>query len=639
MNSIEVADFPLTGRMVVRWRIGPFREWAEYMEERKRQPLYWKEAVWAFGWKMSAGHSIRMIVLGIKKARDKEEEPILRIRKGVTITDCNLQVISLARLLQAKDLKFEETRCNVPESVLRSKLALRSASEKESPYGAAMSGDWKRMIKHYMSNASDLLVPITYGNTVLHEATIYRNFEAVKLSVQRCPDLVSIRNDSGETPLFKAAEFAEAEMVKFLLQLPTKNMVDDDGCIESIHRQRSSDHLSNILSAAILGQRYETALMLLELDESLHSLKDKHGITALQLLALTPSAFKSGYPMTIHERLHYCCAYTPTARLPVTRRHKVNKLQEETSGLGDLESGLGRKVLITERDQLAMDSKSKRNSPYGAATSGDWESMIEHYESNAPDLLAPFTFSRDTALHIAVCSKKEQPLKALLHILCTTTAITIARQKDLLRSQNSHGNTVLHHATIYGNFEAVKLLVESYPDLVSITNNSGETPLFTAAEFADADIVRLLLESLSGQTVDHRLRCLPSIHRQRSVDRLSILSAAILGQHFETALVLLKVDKSLHILEDDKGITALQLLAHIPSAFKSLPVTIRLKVKKLQEEALGHARQAEPTDLESGLGRNRRGGPLNYLNVRIKGIKPWFFWCIIKLYRGQINSS
>ncbi|CAK7351545.1 unnamed protein product, partial [Dovyalis caffra] len=157
---------------------------------------------------------------------------------------------------------------------------------------------------------------------VLHEATIYRNFEAVKLLVQRCPDLVSIRNDSGETPLFKAAKFAEAEMVKFLLQLPTQNMVDDDGCIESIHRQRSSDHLSNILSAAILGQHYETALMLLELDESLHSLKDKHGITALQLLALTPSAFKS---------------------LPVTRRHKVKKLQEEASRLGDLESGLGRK--------------------------------------------------------------------------------------------------------------------------------------------------------------------------------------------------------------------------------------------------------------------------------------------------------
>ncbi|CAK7349434.1 unnamed protein product [Dovyalis caffra] len=171
--------------------------------------------------------------------------------------------------------------------------------------------------------------------------------------------------------------------------------------------------------------------------------------------------------------------------------------------------------------------------------------MIEHYKSNAPDLFDPITFSGGTALHIAVCSKKEQPLKALLDILSaitttittTTAAITTTRQNDFLKRGSYHGNTVLHHATIYGNFEAVKLLVERYPDLVSITNKSGETPLFTAAEFDDTDIVRLLLESLSGQTVDHHLRCLPSIHCQR-LDKVSILSAAILGQHFGNNLSL-----------------------------------------------------------------------------------------------------
>jgi hypothetical protein len=62
----------------------------------------------------------------------------------------------------------------------------------------------------------------------------------------------------------------------------------------------------------------ETALLLLDLDESLHSLKDNKGRTALQLLADTPSAFESGFPMGIFERLVYCCMPTATTLLDLT---------------------------------------------------------------------------------------------------------------------------------------------------------------------------------------------------------------------------------------------------------------------------------------------------------------------------------
>nr|TKS07775.1 hypothetical protein D5086_0000109830 [Populus alba] len=80
----------------------------------------------------------------------------------------------------------------------------------------------------------------------------------------------------------------------------------------------------------------ETALLLLELDVSLHSLKDKKGITALQLLAHMPSAFESGFPMGIFERLIYCC-------LPVRRKveFQVKTSGQAREGVGDVESGLG----------------------------------------------------------------------------------------------------------------------------------------------------------------------------------------------------------------------------------------------------------------------------------------------------------
>ena len=43
----------------------------------------------------------------------------------------------------------------------------------------------------------------------------------------------------------------------------------------------------------------------------------------------------------------------------------------------------------------------------------------------------------------------------------------------------------------YGNYEAVRFLVECCPDLISITNKYGETPLFTGAAFGEAEIVRV----------------------------------------------------------------------------------------------------------------------------------------------------
>ena len=56
----------------------------------------------------------------------------------------------------------------------------------------------------------------------------------------------------------------------------------------------------------------ETALLLLEVDGSLHSVEDRKGRTALQYLADMPSAFKSGYSMGIFETLLYCCMPTST---------------------------------------------------------------------------------------------------------------------------------------------------------------------------------------------------------------------------------------------------------------------------------------------------------------------------------------
>ena len=164
--------------------------------------------------------------------------------------------------------------------------------------------------------------------------------------------------------------------------------------------------------------------------------------------------------------------------------------------------------------------------PYGAAMKGDWQSVIHYYREHFEKIDSPVTPSKDTVLHLAVQFKTEQPLKALLEILKERSL-----PEAFLKKENKFGNTALHEATIHGNYEAVRILVERCPDLITIKNNYGETPLFTAAGFAETEIVEFLITSKPEKCVHDNGRIL-SIHSWRTVDYLSILSAAIIGQKF-----------------------------------------------------------------------------------------------------------
>jgi hypothetical protein len=188
-----------------------------------------------------------------------------------------------------------------------------------------------------------------------------------------------------------------------------------------------------------------------------------------------------------------------------------------------------------------MGSQIILEKPYGAAMSGDWKSMIDYYQEHFEYFFSPVTHSLDTVLHLAVHSNEEQPLKDLLELVIKGIAFLVT-EEEFLKTENKFGNTVLHEATIYGNSEAVRLLVDRCPALISIPNKFGETPLFTAAGFGEAEIVEFLIRSKPKQCVDDKCG-LSSIHRQRT-DGLSILGAAITGQHFGNYFSLYRILES-----------------------------------------------------------------------------------------------
>ncbi|KAJ0080668.1 hypothetical protein Patl1_09859 [Pistacia atlantica] len=190
-----------------------------------------------------------------------------------------------------------------------------------------------------------------YGNTTLHEAAANENIKAVNLLVNHNKRLykedanpnhtkfLEDLNEEGETPLFKAAAYGRTKVIEpqpdasnlssaiqgeiILETKPDASNLSGafQGKILLVPKLDASNRPdstqeetfkgepdASILHVAIKGSHFETALHLLNLDESLAELKDKKGYTGLHLLATIPCTFKSGHGWAtwINRVLYFC---------------------------------------------------------------------------------------------------------------------------------------------------------------------------------------------------------------------------------------------------------------------------------------------------------------------------------------------
>ncbi|KAE8653648.1 hypothetical protein Csa_007083 [Cucumis sativus] len=190
--------------------------------------------------------------------------------------------------------------------------------------------------------------------------------------------------------------------------------------------------------------------------------------------------------------------------------------------------------------------------PYRAVIKEEWKKVKEELKDETK-IVFPMTASRDTALHLAVYSGGEEPLRTFLVGIF---------EMDEAFWRNSAGNTPLHEAATVGNLAAVKLLVEYKKEDLVAENIYGETPLFRAARCGHLEIVNYILEDCE----DFFSRC--SRHWTNRKGN-PIIHAAIQSQKFDVVLKLTEFDKSLLEMTNLEGKTALHVLANMPSAFQS----------------------------------------------------------------------
>ncbi|KAK2644627.1 hypothetical protein Ddye_019822 [Dipteronia dyeriana] len=202
--------------------------------------------------------------------------------------------------------------------------------------------------------------------------------------------------------------------------------------------------------------------------------------------------------------------------------------------------------------------------PYQAVIEGKWEALEEifDYDEGFSISYPIMTVAKDNAFHIAVHSKSEKPLKHLLE------RVNHEQMRTNVLYTNAYENTVLHEAAINHNIAAVKLLVgDGYVTNEHLLerNKSGQTPLFKAAAFGSTKVVKYLASEPNQMTCGNYKK-LQGAHRTKN-DGTSILHAAVRGEHFGTALELLKLDQGLVDLKTQNGMTSLHLLTNLRSAF------------------------------------------------------------------------
>ncbi|XP_027339512.1 uncharacterized protein LOC113853214 [Abrus precatorius] len=193
---------------------------------------------------------------------------------------------------------------------------------------------------------------------------------------------------------------------------------------------------------------------------------------------------------------------------------------------------------------------------FNYAMRGQWKEVLEAYKKNQGALGAKITKAEDTVLHIAVYVGQTSFVASLLDNISLEVACNI------LRMQNSKGNTPLHIAAELGNIDICNNIAKRDPNLISLRNKEDETPLFLAAVHGKRDAFFCLHGHQQNHDDDD-----DSLASKSNGD--TILHSTISGEYFGLALQIIELYPNLANSVNREGLSPLHILARKPNCFQS----------------------------------------------------------------------
>lgn len=122
---------------------------------------------------------------------------------------------------------------------------------------------------------------------------------------------------------------------------------------------------------------------------------------------------------------------------------------------------------------------------------GNWEKVVEIYKRDRRSHIIQIGSSRNTALHLAILSRREDTALELVQLIITNNASGSSSGSvsavDVLSIPNKEGNTALHFAAWIGSINLCKSIINNnnggygYKQLMAVQNYSSSSPLFEAA--------------------------------------------------------------------------------------------------------------------------------------------------------------
>ncbi|XP_027152276.1 ankycorbin-like [Coffea eugenioides] len=191
---------------------------------------------------------------------------------------------------------------------------------------------------------------------------------------------------------------------------------------------------------------------------------------------------------------------------------------------------------------------SNRSAAYRAVLEGKKQSVETFRSFWREEGVKPLDKCGDTVLHFLAIYGNVAAFRLLLQDGLVTS--------ENLKAKNVNGDTALHEAARFGHRDVVEIMLRTEKDLASESNKLGETPLFVAAACGKKEVFSLL-EKYIGDCM------------MRRNDGCTILHAAVIGGCYSLAIGILESYPDLAGKRNEKGKTALHLLAAKPESFRS----------------------------------------------------------------------